>query len=784
MFRIDEIFKSEETKHRLTLFKTEYIKWLETQLFEKNGKPYLKCLASDKDRPAKPEEIVRQLWIKKLLEEYHYPKERIKVEHAVWFGSGVSDKSADIVVMQTDGEHPYIIFEVKKPKRKDGLQQLKSYCNAEGSPIGVWSNGEDYLYLYRREPNIFSQIPSIPTVDQTLQDVITEQWTIDKLTKENRLVKERSSLKKIILELEDLVLANAEGIDDSFDEVFKLIYAKLYDEWAAVNDRTRNHKIHFRIYGESPRELYDKINGLFNRAKDKWRGIFGQDEKIRLKPEHLLTCVSFLQDVKLFNANLQVIDEAFEYLITEVAKGKKGQYFTPRWVIDMCVKMLNPKIHERVIDTACGSSGFTVHTIFWIAGEQYTVNGFPPAISEYAGSMVYAIDSSPKAVKIAKALNLIAGDGKSNVYELNSLNPPKWSEEGKAAFRPLLTRFSNYEQDEANQRNFQYFDFDILMTNPPFAGSISEREILRQYRLAEKNGKTVSKIGRDILFIERNLNFLKPGGRMAIVLPQGRLNNTNDLFIRNFLFSKARILAVVGLHPNTFKPHTGTKTSVVFLQKYTDEELANIREVQNRHIAEWDNHYAEIRTLSEREELTEDDLPPLLMSFLQAEFEEDDTVELENNGDEIKSEETQTESDDELQERIENLKAQLAAMPGRAKGKAALKRTLAEAERKLASRSIKGQIKYLLDDEKLLSRYRETWLSDRAAEELDYPIFFAVSENGGKDNSGEPIYKKDGNGELMLDEHGHLIVDHDLDEIAEAFVTFAKEQGFDFWTEE
>lgn len=784
LFTIDEIFNNKETKHRLTLFKAEDVQWLETQLFEKNGKPYLKCLASDKERSAKPEEIVRQLWIKKLLEEYHYPKERIKVERAVWFGSGVSEKSADIVVMHTDGEHPYIIFEVKKPKRKDGLQQLKSYCNAEGSPIGVWSNGEELVILHRKEPNIFSQISSIPTVDQTLQDVITEQWTIDKLIKENRLVKERLSLKKIILDLEDLVLANAEGIDDSFDEVFKLIYAKLYDEWAATNDPTRNRKIHFRIYGESPQELYDKINGLFNRAKDKWRGIFGQDERIRLKPEHLFTCVSFLQDVKLFNANLQVIDEAFEYLITEVAKGKKGQYFTPRWVIDMCVKMLNPKIHERVIDPACGSSGFTVHSIFWVAGQQFTAEGFSPAISEYAGTMVYAIDSSPKAVKIAKALNLIAGDGKTNVYELNSLNPPKWSEEGKAAFRPLLTRFDNYEQDQDNQRNFQYFDFDILMTNPPFAGNINERDILRQYRLAQKNGRTVSKIGRDILFIERSLNFLKPGGRMAIVLPQGRLNNTKDLYIRNFLFSKARILAVVGLHPNTFKPHTGTKTSVVFLQKYTDEELAYIREVQNRHIAEWDNHYAEIRALSEREELTEEDLPPLLMSFLQAEFEEDDTVELENNEDETKNEETQTESDDELIERIENLKAQLAAMPGRAKGKAELKRTLAEAERKLASRSVKGRVKYLLDDEKMLSRYRETWLSDRAAEELDYPIFFAVSEKGGKDNSGEPIYKKDENGELMLDEHGHLIVDHDLDEIAEAFIAFAKEQGFDFWTEE
>lgn len=777
-FSIDDIFRSQDTKHRLTLFKAEDVQWLETQIFEKNGKPYLKCLASDRDRPARPEEIVRQLWIKNILDEFHYPKDRLKIEYAVWFGSGVSDKSADIVIMHTDGEHPYIIFEIKKPKRKDGLQQLKSYCNAEGSPMGAWSNGEELVILHREEPNVFSQISSIPTVDQTLQDVITEQWTIEKLTEENRLVKERLSLKKIILDLEDLVLANAEGIDDSFDEVFKLIYAKLYDEWAAANDPARNQKIHFRIYGESPRELYIKINGLFNRAKDKWRGIFGRDESIRLKPEHLLTCVSFLQDVKLFNANLQVIDEAFEYLITEVSKGKKGQYFTPRWVIDMCVKMLNPKIHERVIDTACGSSGFTVHSIFHVAGDQFTPNGFPPAIIEYAGTMVYAIDSSPKAVKIAKALNLIAGDGKTNVYELNSLNPPKWSDEGKAAFRPLLTRFDDRAQDEANQRDFQYFDFDILMTNPPFAGGISEREILRQYRLAEKNGRTVSKIGRDILFIERNMNFLREGGRMAIVLPQGRLNNTNDLFIRNFLFGKARILAVVGLHGNTFKPHTGTKTSIIFLQKYTREELEGIRAIENRHAAEWSNHLVELDALRNKYYLTEDGIPPLLFSFLQAEFGE---TEVEAGEDEVE-ETAEDETDGELTERIENLQAQLDAMEGRAKGKADLKRALADTRRKLASRTLRGKFEYILYDEKVIARYRESWLAEKAVKELDYPIFFAVSQKTGKDNSGNSIYKKDNNGELALDHHGHLIVDHDLDEIAEAFIAFAKEQWLDFWS--
>lgn len=112
-YSILEIFKNESPKHSLILFSVKDVDWLEGQLFDKNGKPYLRCLASDKDRPAKPEEIVRQLWIKKLLDEYHYPKGRIKVERPVWFGSGVSDKSADVVIMHEDEEHPYLIFEVK-----------------------------------------------------------------------------------------------------------------------------------------------------------------------------------------------------------------------------------------------------------------------------------------------------------------------------------------------------------------------------------------------------------------------------------------------------------------------------------------------------------------------------------------------------------------------------------------------------------------------------------------------------------------------------------------------
>ncbi|MBA4348630.1 MAG: hypothetical protein C0415_01380 [Thermodesulfovibrio sp.] len=793
LYSIDEIFKSTETRHSLYLFEKKLISSI--NLYDKKGKPYLKCFGSDKERPAKPEEIVRQLFIKKLLDDYGYSKERIQVEKDVWFGSGVSDKRADIIVLQKDLEHPYIIVEVKKPNRKDGIEQLKSYCNAEGSPIGVWTNGAELVVLHREEPNIFANISDIPTVDQSLLDVIQEPWTLEKLTERNKLVTEKLSLRKLIEDLEDLVLANA-GVD-AFDEVFKLIYAKLYDEWAAKNVRSRKGRINFRIYGESPQELYEKINNLFNDARTKWKGVFSPMDKIELLPSHLMTCVSFLQDIKLFNSNLQVIDEAFEYLVTQVAKGAKGQYFTPRHVIDMAIKMLNPKETEKVIDTAAGSCGFTVHTIQYIAGEPTSPSGLPEHAREFAQNNIFGIDFDNRSVKIAKAINLIAGDGKSNVYKLNSLDSSSWDDEGKSAFRPMLTRFpEDRAKDEDNHKNFRYFDFDVLLTNPPFAGNIKEKQILKNYYLAEKKGKTISKIGRDILFIERNLNFLRPGGRMAIVLPQGRLNNTNDEYIRKFIMERARIIAVVGLHGNTFKPHTGTKTSVLFLQKYTGEELKKISAVQSKYERQWQKFLEEVQTIGAQKEIKEESLPQELVSFLNSfygSYEEDaETTDEEKEDDNTA---TQAETSEDLQEDIATLKEEIDVLQEElaeadhekkkelSKKLKAFQKNLSDKECALNLKSIGGRLNILLNSKKDLEEFHKYWLQSKSAKELSYPIFMATSQKSGKDNSGEYVYKKDSNGERMLDGHGHLIVDHDLDFIADKFTEFAKKQRFGFWKE-
>jgi type I restriction enzyme M protein len=355
----------------------------------------------------------------------------------------------------------------------------------------------------------------------------------------------------------------------------------------------RDHGGRWNPPGSFPALYFNK--DLFDEAKQEWEGVFLPEEKIRLTPDHLQVCVGGLEDWKLFNSNLDVIDDAFEYLVNQSSKGEKGQYFTPRWVIDMCVKMLNPQEHETMIDTACGSAGFTVHTIFYVwqailrdlglpQSYLFTMEEKPPRCAEYVNDKIFAIDFDEKSVRVARCLNLIAGDGESNVMHLNTLDFKKWDETAKdddwqATYHKGWQKLRKLLADP-KRKEYRNFKFDVLMANPPFAGDIKQTDMLAPYDLAHKRnkdgslGNLESAVGRDLLFIERNLDFLKPGGRMAVVLPQGRFNNASDQRVREFIAERCRILAIVGLHPNTFKPHTGTKTSVLFVQKWNDDPAA------------------------------------------------------------------------------------------------------------------------------------------------------------------------------------------------------------------
>ena len=586
--RIMGIFDRPASDHSLKPLDQGELTALEAILFEKNDRLYFRCPVRNKDILAKPEEAVRQLWIVRLTKHYGYPIGRLAVEYPITFGRDTS-KRADIVIFDADRPTvPYTIVEVKQTKLKDGKEQLRSYTHATGAPLALWSNGAQTIVWHRKNPNYFVELPELPTASQTIDDVAGQPWTIETLVEKEK-GREREgakarSLRDLIVDLEDEVLANA-GVD-VFEEVFKLIFTKLYDEMACYRG-TYKH-LRFRN-SNTAAQLKSAIQTLFDEARRKWPGVFPEDDRIKLSADHLQVCVGSLEEWKLFNSNLDVIDDAFEYLVNKSAKGENGQYFTPRWVIDMCVKMLNPQEHETVIDPACGSAGFTVHAMFHVwrgiiadlglpQSHLFTMEKKPARCADYVQGKVFAIDFDEKSVRVARCLNLIAGDGETNVLHLNSLDWPKWDETTKQddwtdTYGHGFSRLRRLREKRA--MDYRHFAFDILMANPPFAGDIKQSDMLSPYELAHKaNGKLESAVGRDLLFIERNLDFLKPGGRMAIVLPQGRFNNSSDQRVREFIMDRCRVLAVVGLHPNSFKPHTGTKTSVLFVQKWNDDPEA------------------------------------------------------------------------------------------------------------------------------------------------------------------------------------------------------------------
>lgn len=625
--KLEQILETDEIKH-ISQFSENDKKWLNNRIHDRaDGEAGVECIIRGKNDDGDyfkltPEEIVRQYYAHKLIDVYGYSKGQIKFELPVVFAGKevIKDKRVDIVVFNKDDSSKIdIIIEVKRPKIKDEFvtdgadastpyQQMKSYCRALQPQIGVIANGDNLLKFY--EAPKFDKELTIDKFPYNGEDIVewkdNRRFTLKQLMQVDRLQNE--TLKDIILNVEQRFGAN-DSSDKAFEEIFKLIFIKLYDEVLSSHnadeiaflmnknrvalkdiDDSDFRTMEFRAKEyESLDDIYNRLNKLFQNAKGKWPGVFSADSTLDMQKATVKSCVKELQNVKLFNSNLEIVDDAFEHLVNQNQKEGMGQYFTPRYVIDMCVKMLNPKPNEKMIDTAAGSCGFPMHTIFHVwkqlnpnAFNLFTTRSRTPEELQYVQNNVFGIDFSEKSVRVGRMLNIIAGDGHTNVIELNTLDYPNWKkaytnvDKWQDKYHEGFSKLSNLSaQPNAvkGAEKYKKFLFDILMANPPFAGELNNKEQFELYDLGyNAKGKLQKKVGRDILFIERNLNFLKPGGRMAVILPQGRFNNSSDKLIRDYIAERCRILAVVGLHGNVFKPHTGTKTSVLFVQKWTDEK--------------------------------------------------------------------------------------------------------------------------------------------------------------------------------------------------------------------
>ncbi len=509
----------------------------------------------------------------RLVDEYDYKKSDIQPEFRVQKGSALIGP-ADIVIFDEGKPHTqdniFIIVECKKKNRKDGLEQLKTYlAGCENAQYGVWFNGEEVLYLKRlKAAPHWKETFNIPKKGETLG-----------LPRKADL-NEATELIKLFGIIHNYIYAN-DGLSNQevFGEVLKILFIKIEDEKDAT-DKIAKFGIsdgEYDAISEGKSNNFQKrISDLFEKVKKSYGDVFNENDRINLKTRTLAFVVGQLQNLDLRHSPRDVKGAAFQKFVYAHQRGERGQFFTPDPIVDLAVKFLDPKPDERILDPAVGTGGFIVATMKYVWEKYFSdiknERDRREAELDYAKKNIRGIEINPTLSKVAKMRMILEDDGYTGIFSENSLED--W---------PVIHASA---REAGVSGDMGQGAFDIIMTNPPFGsqGKIDDRSFLERFdfgwKWEEEKGK-FKKENRlqngqvpDILFIERCLGFLKDGGRMGIVLPDGDLTNSTLAYVRDYIKNRARILAVVSLPKETFIPHgAGVKASVLFLQKLPPKEL-------------------------------------------------------------------------------------------------------------------------------------------------------------------------------------------------------------------
>jgi len=522
----------------------------------------------------RPEEVeAKQILAKRLVEEYGYSKDQIQTFPEFYIQKGSTKIGpADIVIFKDNKktfDNIYLIIETKRKDKKDGIKQLKSYIDPTPAEGGIWFNGTDMVYVraIRKPPSYTPELVEwrdIPKKGQSWGE-IGKYKTGDELIPAQNL---KSIFKIIYYHL--YTNSNLPRAERLGAEMIRLIFCKIFDEIHNYED------LQFKAGAEEPDEkVSGRIKRVFEEVKKSPEGsdVFEEDEKILLDEKSIAYVVSQLQNYSLLRTDKDAVGDAFEVFIGPALRGEKGQFFTPRNVVRLCVEILDPKPDEKVIDPACGSGGFLIVTLehVWKKIEEKYKHLPKEKIGslkvEVASKNFYGIDKEFDLAKVSKAYMSIVGDGRGGIFCADSLfNPSEWT--------PI------------QREKIKLGSFDVLLTNPPFGSKIpiTSQSLLEQYELGfkwksdkktnewERTDKILDKQVPQILFIERCLQLLKPGGRMAIVLPEGVFGNPTDRYIFEYIFENTKILAIISCPHETFQPSTHTKTSVLFLEKTTNDK--------------------------------------------------------------------------------------------------------------------------------------------------------------------------------------------------------------------
>jgi len=601
-----------------------------------------------------PEETVRQEYLLILVNEYGFSIDQI-AEEIDLTGRGSASARADFVIWRTtqdksDNNAPFIIVECKSDNvtiKPHDYGQGENYARICGAPFFVTHNSRETKYWRVKKdkvPGYTEEIENIPHGDASDKD-------IEELLSKLRAFKEKEFAD--LLHKCHNIIRNREKKDPAaaFDEIAKVLFIKVYVERSLLTRRKKKNLFTVDVLGEQLAE--NPLDMLFQQTKlayatDK---IFDDDERINLKPATGEAIVKELEKYNLSDTSEDVKGVAFERFLGRTFRGEIGQFFTPRTIVEFMVHMVDPQENEIVCDPASGSGGFLIR-VFEIVREKILAdadreyNDFKAEVEntplltdeqlakklqdkyieiqalidqkregsrlwKLSNRCIYGTDANDRMARTSKMNMIMHGDGHGGVHHHDGFLNVNGIFEGR---------------------------FDIILTNPPFGANVeptdkvlevdivvspaAEERYLKEYGNLYRNAQNrvkaalnkpiaslfelpksdTAKIKTEVLFIERCLDLLKPGGRLGIVLPEGIFNNPSLAHVREFTEDRAFLRAVVSLPQETFiSSGASVKCSLLFLQKFTNEEQQRFDETYAIARAEIEALYTdEMQTKRER----------------------------------------------------------------------------------------------------------------------------------------------------------------------------------------
>jgi len=548
-----------------------------------------------------PKELVRQKTLRALFHEYGISAEDMELDVKVKIDG--KQKKIDIAIFEHGADHipeniRRIVICDKEPKKgKKSAVKMRDHDQAhkdlqlmedmmreqvgdkyllEKCQWGLWTNGIEFFFVEKEESRFdtkFNAVGDWPLADETL-------GSRDVASNAQLRTADREMLLTAFRRCHNFIHGN-EGMpkDAAFWQFLYLIFSKMYDERIGNRDREFWASPTEQFDDEGRKKIRTRINPLFEKVKKAYPEIFTGNEEITLSDRALAFMVSELAKYDFTRTEMDAKGAAYQEVVGDNLRGDRGQYFTPRGAIKLIVEMMAPQPHEKVLDPSCGTGGFLEQTLSFINRQLHeeekvklgaeTTEEFisiQQQIKKFAESNLFGCDFDP------------ASNAMANIYHMNSLEYPHGHLKGVDPAKKTIPVGDSSGKDGS---------VDVILTNPPFGSDIpvTDKQILEQYDLAyvwertenggfRKTERRKDAVSPEILFIERCVQWLKQGGRMGIVLPDGILGNPGDEYIRWWLMQECWVLGCVDLPVESFivEANVNILTSLLFLKKKTDTE--------------------------------------------------------------------------------------------------------------------------------------------------------------------------------------------------------------------